>query len=199
MPTNRSSNACSRSPKFMPLLAAIGLGLGLTGCSSVKNHIDHGPIKARTFSFLNPGDRQLPSYAEAGKQAHALIQQAVIHNLAERGVKYVATGGDVTVAYLIIVGNNVSTTSLDQYFGYSDDSSALVDKVHQEQTGSKNDNRNHFEAGTLVIDLLDPKTTKLLQRRTIQAQVLRTLPLESRTARAQSIVDQALKDLPISP
>jgi hypothetical protein len=196
--TNRLIHLIAQGFKNQVPLAALTVALAVVGCSSVKNYVDKGHVKASTFSFLNPGGRQMPSYAETDKQAHAVIQQAIIHNLSEKGVKYVVTGGDVTVAYLVIVGNNAATTSLDQYFGYTEDSTALVGKVHAEQTGSKSD-RGYFEAGTLVIDIVDPKASKLLQRRTIEAQVLRNLSVEQRTARAQSIVDQALKDLPISP
>jgi hypothetical protein len=102
------------------------------------------------------------------------------------------------VAYLVVVGNNVETTSLNGYFGYGDDAQAWVEKVHKEQA-VKGENRDYFESGTLVIDFIDPKTSKLLQRRSIQAQVLRNLPAETRTSRVQAIVDQALKDLPVSP
>ena len=46
---------------------------------------------------------------------------------------YVDRGGDVTVAYLIIVGNNATTTSLNEYFGYTADADALTDKVHKSE------------------------------------------------------------------
>jgi hypothetical protein len=180
------------------LLACVGLAPALGWCSSVKTRVDKGPIKARTFTFFDTGARKTPDYAEANKKAHAMVQQALIHNLAEKGVTYSPTNGDVTVAYLVIVGNNVATTSLNDYFGYSEDADALVEKVHKRQAEGKDD-RGYFEAGTLVIDFLDPKTSKLLQRRSIDAQVLRNLPAEQRTARVQKIVDQALENVPIAP
>ncbi len=99
---------------------------------------------------------------------------------------------------LIIVGNNVSTTSLNDYFGYTEDSEALMSQVHKEQT-IKSDQRGYFEAGTLVIDFLDPHTSRLLQRRSMKAQVFRNLPLEKRAARLQSIVDEELSNVPIAP
>ena len=170
--------------------------LGLTACSSVKEYVDKAPVKARTFSFLNTGNKQFPSYAEERQQAHAAVQQALINNLATKGVSYTQSGGDVTVGYLIVVGNNANTTSLNSYFGYTEDTDAIVQKVHKEQTGS--DARGYFEAGTLVIDFIEPATSKLLQRRTVQAQLLRNLPTESRIARLQSLVDQTLKDVPVS-
>jgi hypothetical protein len=112
-------------------------------------------------------------------------------------VRNVSQGGDITVAYLIIVGNNVETTSLNRYFGYNSDASELVDKIHSEQA-VKGENRNYFEAGTLVIDLIDARTSKVLQRRSVQAPLLRNLPMEKRVERAQKFVDQALSDVQIS-
>jgi len=183
-----------RNYSLQSLLPLLGLTLALAGCSSVKTSVDKGAVNARTFSFLNTGSRQTPSNSR--KQAHELVQQALINNLGRKGVTYTATGGDVTVAYLIVVGNNGATTSLNEYFGYSDDTTAMVDKVHSAQTGG--DDRGYFEAGTLVIDFVDPATSKLLQRRSVHSQVLRNLTMEARTARVQALVDQALKDVPFS-
>ena len=192
---SRSLNSLKAACGIFPLLLVAALIFA--GCSSVKTHVDRGPVTAKTFSFLNTGPQSTPSYAEDRQQAHIMIQEAIIKNMAARGVSQAASGGDITVAYLVIVGNNATTTSLNRYFGYGSDADALVEKVHKEQTET-DPNRNYFEAGTLVIDLVDPKTSKLLQRRSIQAQVLRNLPMETRTTRVQTIVDQALADVRIS-
>jgi hypothetical protein len=184
-----------RVSSIASLLLLVGL---LAACSSVKTNVDKAPVKARTFSFLDTGTRQSPGYAEDRAQAHSMVQAAIKNNLAGRGVSYTPSGGDVTVAYLIVVGNNSTTTSLNQYFGYTEDASAFVEKAHSEDTSS-DAHRGYYEAGTLVIDFVHPSDSKLLQRRTIQAQVLRNLPAENRTARVQSIVDQVLHDVPIQP
>ncbi len=185
-----------RLSKAPALLGLWILAVAVAGCSSVKTHVNKGPVKARTFSFLNTGVDRVPDYAETRKEAHAMVQQALITNLRAKGVTYVPSGGDITVAYLVIVGNNGTTTSLNSYFGYTDDSDALMQKAHAEQTSSAN--RAYFEAGTLVIDFVDPTNSKLLQRRSIQGQVLRNLPKETRSARIQGIVDQALRDVPVT-
>ena len=187
-----------------PLTSNAGLLLGclllagsLAACSSVKTRVDKAPVRARSFSFLNTGSRPLPGYAENRQEAHVAVQQALIKNLAAKGVSYVASGGEVTVAYLIVVGNNAVTTSMNDYFGYTSDSAAIVEKVHAQDTGS-DQARAYVEAGTLVIDFVEPTTSKLLQRRSVQAQLLRNLPQEQRIARLQGIVDQALNDVVIS-
>ncbi len=179
--------------KLTYLLVSMSV-LVFVGCSTVKTKVSTGPIAARTFSFLNPGAKAAPAAADKRSQVHAAIQEAITRNLAGKGLSLSAAGGEVTVAYLVIAGNNVTTTSLNEYFGYASDSSELVDKVHTEQA-VKGANREYIEAGTLVIDLLDPKTSKLLKRSSISAPILRDLPLDSRRSRLQSIVDQALSDL----
>ena len=171
--------------------------LALAGCSSVKSHVDTGPIHAQTFSFINTGSGPVPSYAEKRQQVHAAVQAAITENLAAKGMSHVSQGGEVIVAYLLIAGNNATTTSLNEYFGYTPDATALVDKAHTEQA-IKGEDRGYFEAGTLVIDFLDPRTSKVLKRATIQAPILRELPLDARAARLQELVDQALRDLHIS-
>jgi Domain of unknown function (DUF4136) len=176
------------------LLIALFFGPTFGWCAGAKTHVDKGPVKARTFSFLDTKQRPV---RDDIKQAHAIVQQALIHNLAAKGLTNTPANGDVTVAYLIIAGNNSATTSLNEYFGYTDDSDALVDKVHKQQTSK--DSRGYFESGTLVIDILDPKTSKLLQRRSIEAPIMRNLSVDQRSARMQQIVDQALANLPIAP
>lgn len=187
----------THTAKTAALFGSALLALALFGCSSVKTYVNKAPVKARTFSYLNTGARDLPDYAEARKEAHAAIQQAINRNLAAKSVTQVPSGGDVIVAYLVVVGNNSTTTSLNSYFGYTDDSNAFVDKVHAQETGGQA--RGYFEEGTLVIDFVDPATSKVLQRRCIQAPLLRNLTNEARSERVQGIVDQVLEDVPIAP
>ena len=128
----------------------------------MKTHVDTGPIAARTFSFLNTGPKEAPAYADKRTQVYTMINEAITRNLAAKGVSNVPSGGDITVAYLVIAGNNATTTSLNDYFGYTDDATKLVDKVHTEQT-IKDQDRNYFEEGTLVIDIISPADDETAQ------------------------------------
>jgi len=186
----------SRAAMALPVLGCAAALVLLAGCSSVKTRIDEHAVHARTFSFLKPVTPTAPSGADNSQQAHARVQEALIKNLGGKGLSYVPAGGDVTVAYLVIVRNNVATTSLNTYFGYTEDATKLRESVHEQETGR--DSRAYFESGTLVIDFVDPKTQKVLQRRSVQAEILRNLPMENRVARLQAVVDDALKDVSIA-
>jgi hypothetical protein len=108
----------------------------------------------------------------------------------------VASGGDVTVAYLVIVGNNATTEHINTYFGYGGDAAALSDKAHSAYTSSKNP--NYFEAGTLLIDVVDAKTFKVLKRNYAVRPMLSNPTAEVRAENIQSAVNEILKDLRIA-
>jgi hypothetical protein len=183
--------------KLTSLLLLAAGAIALAGCSSAPTKVDTGSIRARTFSFVDPGPRTSPAYADNRQAIHGMIQDAVTKNLAAKGVTRTATGGDVTVGYLLIVGNNASTASLNDYFGYGSDAAALHDKAQKAYTASKNP--NYFEAGTLVIDITDSKSFKLLKRGYASRPVLRDLPADARAARLQEVVDEILRDLRFAP
>ncbi len=181
--------------KSIRFLAFAVCALALAGCSSTPTTVDTGPIQARTFNFVNRGGRPVPAYAEGKLPVHSMIQSAITKNLASKGITKVDTVGDVTVGYLIVVGNNVSTTTIDDYFSYGDDAAALHDKAQSAYASSKNP--NYFEAGTLLIDITDSRTFKLLKRGYATRQILRNVSDSTRAERLQEVVDQILSDLQV--
>jgi hypothetical protein len=176
-------------------LLATGVVL-LAGCSSTPTKMNTGPVHASTFSFVT-GRPAPPEYAEKRDQIHRLIQGAITTNLTAKGLSRAPAGGDVFLAYLIILGDNVATTDVNDYFGYGRDSDALLDKAHV-KGAIDSKNPNPFVAGTLVIDVIDAKTYKLLYRNYAVRQVLRNLPDDARAERIQQAVDQALAGLKVA-
>jgi hypothetical protein len=136
-------------------------------------------------------------FSENRQPIHTMIQDAIGSHLARKGVARTDQNGDVMVAYLVIVGNNATTESINDYFGYGRDADALAFKAHKAYT-SDNKNPNYFEAGTLIIDLVDGRTFELLFRTHVTRPVLQNVPLDARQANIQGAVDEALKGLKIS-
>ncbi len=168
----------------------------LAGCSSTPTKVDSGPIRAASFSFVDGGTKAAPAFAEGREQAHAMIQNSITGNLAGKGLPKVASGGDVLVAYLVIVGNNVSTELINTYFGYGRDASGLHDKAQDAYNSSKNP--NFFEAGTLLVDIVDAKTYKLLKRAYVTRPLLRNPTVAVRAEHIQEAMDAVLKDVRIA-
>ncbi|MGB7747155.1 MAG: DUF4136 domain-containing protein [Verrucomicrobiia bacterium] len=167
----------------------------VAGCSSTPTKVDKGPIHAASFSFVAAVSSPTPDFADGRAQIHALIQDSISRDLEAKGLTKMASGGDVAVAYLIVVGDNVSTEAIGTYFGYGRDDTALLEKAEAAYTGS--DNPNYFRAGTLLIDIIDAKTFKLLKRSYVTRPLLRNPTAEVRAERIQEAVDAVLKDVRI--
>ncbi len=143
---------------FLPLVLT---GLFIAGCST-PTQVDKGAIKAHTFNFINGGIALTPPATERREAVNQQIQSAIITDLAAKGLVRTDGPSDVIVAYMIILGNNVSTEAVTTYFGAGRDADLLHTKAQNAYTGSRNP--NNFEAGTLLIDVIDAKTYELLYR-----------------------------------
>lgn len=179
-------------------VVVLALGLLMSGCASTPTRVNEGPIKARTFSFVQPGAAGVPAFADRRVAMHEMIQQSLAQALARRGVQWVESGGDVTLAYLVIVGNNATTSAVNDYFGYGRDSAALANRAHQAMA-IDNKNPNAFEAGTLVVDILDGKTYQLLMRNYTVRPLLRDTSAELRQERLNEVVEEVLRDVSLQP
>jgi len=173
------------------LLAASFL---ISGCASTPTRVNSGTVKAKTFSFVNIGQRSKDPNVESRKRVNSAIQETIKQNLESRGLTYTEARGDVTVAYLVIVGNNVGTTAIRDYFGYGRDSQDLQEKAHK-AVAVDNKNPNFFEAGTLLIDLIDSQSQKLLFRNYTSRELFKDLPESIRMANLKNSVELILKPL----
>jgi hypothetical protein len=170
--------------------------LAIAGCASTKTKIETSSISARTFSFVS-STRPLPEFAAKEKQVHELVQNAITESLARRHITRVDQGGDIIVAYLIITGDNVSTASINDYFGYGRDAQELLNVAHDKYTGSKVP--YHFEAGTLLIDIIDGKTFKVLKRGYASRNLQKDVAPEARAQRMNDVVEEILAGTQFNP
>ena len=180
--------------KSLALTFLAAATLILTSCSSTPTHVDK-TVHAQTFSFVDRGGRPTPNFAEGRAQALQMVQDAITKNLAAKGVTKVDSGGDVTVGFLVIIGNNAQTEAINTYFGDAEAADDLHEKAQAAYTANKDP--NHFEAGTLVIDIIDGKNYKLLVRNYGSRQILNNITEQGRAERIQELVDQILKDVRI--
>ncbi|MFL6567937.1 MAG: DUF4136 domain-containing protein [Chthoniobacterales bacterium] len=180
------------------LLLGLLTTLLLSGnCFAVATKVNRGTIRARSFNFVSRIGKPDTNLSDNREAVHKLIQSAITKNLAARGVKRVNGGGDINVRYLLIKGNNASTEAIRDYFGYSDELGDLHDKAHKIYTGSKNPDR--FDAGTLLIDLVDGRNFKLMKRGYATRSIAGNLSSSARAARIQQAVDEILSDTKIAP
>lgn len=174
------------------ILLALGL-LALAGCSSTPAKVDTGPVKARTFSFVQPATPPAPGTPANRAAVHTAIQEALARGLANRGVTRTQETGDLVAGYLLIVGDQAATQAISDYYGYGRSSSELLDKAQKAYSSSKSP--NYFQAGTLIVDLIDARTSQLVWRGHVTRPILNNPSAEARQERIQEAVDELFRDL----
>jgi hypothetical protein len=182
--------------KNLCLLPLLLTGLLLAGCSSTPTRVDKGSLNVHTYNFINGGIALTPPATDRRDAIHQIIQKAIVNDLTAKGLNRVNGTGEVIVAYMFIVGNNVTTEAVTTYFGMGRESDALHNKAMDAYSSSKNP--NHFEAGTLVIDVLDAKTYEILYRNYVVRPILGNTTSAVRGERIQEAVDATLANLQIA-
>jgi hypothetical protein len=146
-------NLSARSLKF----AACGItAIALTGCSSmtVSSYLERGSdfARYRTYGWdkagpLETGDPRLDN----NPFFHERIQADVEKQLATRGFEKPTSGvPDLLVHYHASVDQRVDVNGVDQQNGYCNDSDGCRPYV--------------YDSGTLLVDLVDSRTHKLVWR-----------------------------------
>jgi len=134
--------------------AAIVLALGLAGCATMQ---------VRSFVERGANLRQYHTYAWAQAKARSTgdprldgneffdrrVREAIDRELPERGFARATAGaGDLLVRYHASVSQKIDLGDTDRQYAYrGEDSRALV-----------------YDAGTLIVDLVDPRSNTLVWR-----------------------------------
>ena len=171
------------------LLSLLTVCIG--GCSSIP--MPKGTSKGySTVRFINPKTAIDADETERVQTANRMIHEAITAQMENHKLKVVSQGdSDLVVAYLIIVQDNFSTTSINQYFGYRDDASDIVDKANDKGLSGRQLER--FKRGALVIDLIDAKTLKLVYRDFAVSGISSRDPDDVRQKRINDATAQALQ------
>lgn len=148
---------------FSVCVTAVALaGSGCATTLSVSSHVD----RARDFSQYKTydwgpsdarptGDARLDSNPLFTDYVHGAIER----ELALKGVERADSGGpDLLIHYHATVAGRIDVNSVDQSYGY-----CLAEDCPPDQY--------EYEAGTLVVDLMDAKTNRLVWRGWAQSRL----------------------------
>lgn len=180
---------CSRLMKIRPLpflLAAI-VAL-LPACQTVEQpkSTAHGYKSAR---LVRPTTKA--TFASRDDRANHAIQSALASTFRANGIAVDPNNADLTVGYLVVVQDNATTQLIDDYFGFGRSSMQIAEIAH-ERGVIRNNRADYYQAGTVVIDIIDNKTGKLVYRDYATRDVTGELSDAQLQARANSAVQQAL-------
>lgn len=180
-------------------MKALKLCLGITivaivatSCTSVSLPVPKGSSKGYTSARLVKTAGQIQDEGPEGSaEVNNAIQRSIRNQFKTRGMTFGDPNADLIVAYMLIRQGVGMTTMNKDYFGHGRDPDAIFDEAHR-RGAIKNKRPDAFKSGTLVIDIIDAKTNKLVYRNYTTRDLLDGVSPVQRDARINVAVAQTL-------
>lgn len=168
---------------ILALVAAAGCGgPKLTVDSDYEPSTDFA--KYKTWSWMAGAK---PSEKDIDSLSQKRIREAIEEELPKRGLSKVEDGGDLIANYQISVQHKIESSPATVGVGYGWGPAHI---------GVSKSPTREYDEGTLVLDLVDPKTKTLIWRGTAKGTVHPDAAPEERKERIRSAVAYLLEDYP---
>jgi hypothetical protein len=173
----------------------------VAGCASTSREFpstgDYFPAAAipgaSTYDWiLDPGQDDLINPFGNAPGTHESIRRAVESELTAKGYSRTASSPAYSIGYLLVIKEGTTTAVVNRYFGYdrSAETAAAMTTIPPEMM-----NRTH-DTGSLVIDVMDAKTRRLVYRGSVATELDRSQTPEEREAMIREAAAEALRRLP---
>jgi len=174
-------------------LITITLLLGISSCATTNVETPKGTSEGYSSARLVSTTPVNQSDAlEDSPEVNRMIQSAIRSNFVSNGMAFGGDNADLIVAYLLVRQNPVSTGMNEDYFGGGRDAMAIMDEAHKRGV-IENKRPGGFEAGAIVIDILDAKTNELVYRSFAKRDIVEGVSSAERANRINGAVGEALR------
>lgn len=188
-------------------LAGALLVLGLSACTTIKTSTNYDPTTVqkldsyRTYSWLPMKEGANPRVYNPIIQAR--VQQAVDHELQSRGYQKVEEGqnSDFKVGWHGAIDQKVDVDYINSYYGYGWDPwyDPFYGPVAYGGAGVTHPVVREYQQGTLILDVVDTGTNKLVWRGTAQAELSETMDAQKSQKLINQAADELLEKFPPKP
>ena len=173
--------------------------LALSACSTLKSSSDFDPSVSfnqyKTYSWVEK------KVDDAGYHLDGLMDQrvraAIETQLSQKGIsKTDKQNADLLVNYITKVDKKINIDTFNSHFGYNPYYGprwGLGGRLQTETTVRE------YDVGTLMVDLVDNKTGKLIWRGTVADTVREQNTPEERIQIINHAIDTVMKDYPPKP
>lgn len=175
------------------------LTLALVACAGIETSTNYDPSAVgelsqyRTYSWLpEPQGKDTRVYNDI---VEARVKQAVDQYLQSRGYRLVDQNPDFKLGWHGAIDRKLDVNTIDNYYGYGWGpwySPYYMGAYPQTYV-------REYEEGTLIIDVVDAATNKLVWRGTAQAELSTHSSPEHRQKRLDEAVSKIFEDFPPKP
>lgn len=173
----------------LPLFAALLLCL-FAGCQSVPT--PKGSVAGYSSAeFFPTSGAYRSNELEDSPVLNQMIRDSIEAKFKANSVAFGEKDAELKVGYIIIRQNNAATILNDDHFGPGRDSLGILKLAHKRGVINKTPLYN-YDAGAIVIDVVDANSGKLIYRDFAKNDVLPNISDEKRKGRVSAAVNEAL-------
>ncbi len=132
------------------------------GCKSID--LPKGTSEGfSSFRFIKVDLNPDYDFVEESDDIDSVIQSCITQKLGANSIARDDDNADLIVGYLLLRQDNVTTARIDTYFGYGKAGNDIANIAHKRGV-VKGKNRDQFEKGAIVIDVIDTQKNQLVYR-----------------------------------
>ncbi len=164
------------------------LSLLLGGCAGMAIQADQDPAVSldsyETYTW-SP-NRRVSGDVRVTPALRTQVREDIDRHLADKGYVRVNSGADFSVAWQVTIEGETIVQTLGYYSG-----SNFSDNLAQPGTAAR-----RYEEGTLIIDIMEGESERLIWRGTATAEVRQRPSVEERSAKVAEAVQKVLAQFP---
>lgn len=183
--------------KFVSLLTALFV---LYSCAQRNIIVDYDPgasfANLKTYNWV-PGTPKKTGNIKLDSNSlmHSRIKTGIDNWLNSHGYKK-QQQTDFLVTYYMMIEKKTEILVINDYYGYPGDWGYGYYGYHGYSGGYVRQYVNEYDYGTLIIDIVNSKTQKLMWRGTVGGHVYESERPEKKIARITKAVDRILRNFP---
>ena len=182
-------------------LAIVSLGSSLGGCATIATTVAYDAsaniANLKSYSWTTESKQSTGEPLLDDPSLHSVIQSAIDQELGGKNYQKESSDGDFLILYSALLEGKEEIITQEEYEDYPLVYGWNMGYVPHErlEDGTRTYIRQYQE-GTLIIDILEPETDRLIWRGSAIADIQRTASLAKRRERAQKAVHNILESLP---
>ena len=172
-------------------LLSLCLGIVLLSACSTFKRIDlpkGNSAGYSSFRLYQHKSKHVPDFTNREDRVNAYLQTALKEEFEAHGLKESEQDAELIVAFLLIVQDTAVSTAISDY--YITSGSDILSEAHR-RMGKKN-LPGGYEAGAIVVDIIDKKSGEVIYRDFAKREVLDNLTPAEKEQRAKDAAVEAV-------
>ncbi|KRP37887.1 MAG: hypothetical protein ABS34_00460 [Opitutaceae bacterium BACL24 MAG-120322-bin51] len=172
-------------------LLSLCLGIVLLSACSTFKRIDlpkGNSAGYSSFRLYQHKSKHVPDFTNREDRVNAYLQAALKEEFEAHGLKESEQDAELIVAFLLIVQDTAVSTAISDY--YITSGSDILSEAHR-RMGKKN-LPGGYEAGAIVVDIIDKKSGEVIYRDFAKREVLDNLTPAEKEQRAKDAAVEAV-------